>query len=49
MNQIFLTCDGFFSNLSMIAFYQDDNGLFLENNNTYLFLNKIKIGSSEPI
>nr|OED58180.1 hypothetical protein BEI47_01280 [Aliivibrio fischeri] len=38
----FSTCDGFFSNLSMIAFYQDDNGLFLENNNTYLFLNKIK-------
>ncbi|WP_394135389.1 hypothetical protein [Aliivibrio fischeri] len=36
-----LKCDGFFNNLSMIKFYQDRDGLFLENDNTYLFLKKL--------
>ncbi|MUJ25705.1 hypothetical protein GNP68_16235 [Aliivibrio fischeri] len=35
-------CIGFFSNLSMLSFYSDDDGLFVENNNVYLFLKRKK-------
>ncbi|MUL18094.1 hypothetical protein GNP74_13060 [Aliivibrio fischeri] len=35
-------CIDFFSNLSMLSFYSDDDGLFVENNNSYLFLKRKK-------